>query len=185
MSHLPAILEATKNHVIDYVQRFPSEVFSLGRLLLDLDKNSVSIFDRWNSAGHVTVSVLVVNNSGTHVLLLDRGPYGGRLACGNVDATAPQLEQSAARCMLDDTGLLLSVDSMSLLDINTHAGILFRCSHRHDFLFLATAPDEFIPSKVHNEICPSNWCPISYLTGNPDPRMQRLGAKLIDIQNSL
>ncbi|MFY2658653.1 NUDIX hydrolase [Achromobacter xylosoxidans] len=191
MNHLAQILENTKEQVVNYVLEHPWQIFALGRLLTDLGKDDVSVFDRKNMAGHITTSALVVNESETHALLVHHKAYGLWLPPGgHMEPDAPSLWQSAAREVLEETGLVLTDRYLPLLDIDTHP-IPARPSKNegphwhHDFMFLATAPDDFVPTAQECEVHAAEWRPISDLTKSSNARMRRLGEKFRERQISL
>lgn len=184
--------------LFQYAQLFPSELFSLGQVLAQVHKTSApgnsykSMFDRKNMVGHITTSMLVLNEREDAVVLIHHKRHEKWLPPGgHVDSDSRGLASEAVRELAEETGLthvlpFRGARNHMLLDVDTHAigaapdkgeGAHFH----HDFLYLCTAPvgaTKLDPQ--YEEVHDARWVSLETLRGTsaPDSRMARVLRKL-------
>lgn len=122
------------------------------QILSLLTEHGAALADRTTMPGHLTGSALVVNHSGTHVLLLfhsklQRWLQPGGHADGDHDLAAVALREATEETGIDGLAVLLpAVD----VDIHRIPALGDMDSHLHlDLRFVVVAPEGAIPHKNH------------------------------------
>lgn len=170
--------------ITEYLARFRGEQYRLRHLTRQLAEEPDRVFARDNMVGHITSSVLVLNEHRTQVLLIFHRALQAWLPPGGHYEGPGGLVESAARELAQETGLKGAVMGR-LLDIDTHEiparpargeGTHFH----HDFLFLARLPAGAADPLVLEleEVSAAQWFPTGKLVGLGDRRLARVGAKL-------
>ncbi len=173
--------------VTGYLARFPDEQYRLRHLAKQLAEDQPErVFARDNMRGHITSSVLLLNEQRTQALLIFHRALQAWLPPGGHYEGPGGLAESAARELAEETGLKPSgVEQLQLLDIDSHE-IPARPSRgegthfHHDFLYLAPSAaggDDSLVLQLE-EVSAAQWLPVGKLAGLGDRRLARVGAKL-------
>lgn len=170
--------------VMQYLASFPGEQWRLRHLTKQIADEPDRVLARDNMRGHITSSVLLLNEPRTQALLIFHRALQAWLPPGGHYEGPGSLGESAARELAEETGLKASAPGQ-LLDIDTHE-ILGRPARgegahlHHDFLFLAQLPaggEDALVLQLE-EVSAAQWLPVSKLAGLGDTRLARVAAKL-------
>jgi 8-oxo-dGTP pyrophosphatase MutT (NUDIX family) len=171
-----------------YIAGFPAEATSLQAIADQLADTSADPFSRANMQGHITTSGLVYDRAADKVLLIHHRTLNRWLQPGGHHEGLDRLDLSAAREMLEETGVQVcgaqdqALDA-PLIDIDSHAipanPAKGEGAHmHHDFLYLfrgdATAP----LSPQWEEVQGVRWVARDALLSLPSARFGRLMSKL-------
>lgn len=175
--------------VTRYLLAHPEETTALAPLVEQLDRvrSDTELFDRSNMEGHVTSSVLVLDQAMENALLIDHLHHQVRIPAGGHVEKARTLLESALREGNEETGLTVAAPHPLAtpgvpFDIDSHP-ISARPSkgegpHRHhDFLYLVVTP-RFTPKPQENEVAAAVWEPLEVMATSSHPRVRKLVAKL-------
>lgn len=188
MSDLPS-LDDVRRQVTLYLQAHPEEAEALAPLIDQMATlaHGDDLFARSNMVGHVTSSVLVLDEELENALLIDHLHHQVRIPAGGHVEKARTLLESALREGNEETGLTTAAPHPLAtpgipFDIDSHP-ISARPSkgegpHRHhDFLYLAVTP-RFAPKPQENEVAAAVWEPLEVMATSSHPRVRKLIAKL-------
>ena len=171
-----------------YIASFPAEAAGLQAIADQLADTSADPFSRANMQGHITTSGLVYDRVADKVLLIHHRTLNRWLQPGGHHEGLDRLDASAAREVLEETGVnvrspnALNLDA-PLIDIDSHAipanPAKGEGAHvHHDFLYLfrgdATAP----LSPQWEEVRGARWVAREALSALPSARFERLVSKL-------
>jgi 8-oxo-dGTP pyrophosphatase MutT (NUDIX family) len=171
-----------------YIVSFPAEATGLQAIADQLADTSADPFSRANMQGHITTSGLVYDRAADKVLLIHHRTLNRWLQPGGHHEGLDRLDLSAAREVLEETGVnVRSPNAPSLdpplIDIDSHAipanPAKDEGAHvHHDFLYLfrgdATAP----LSPQWEEVQGIRWVAREALLELPSARFARLVSKL-------
>ena len=182
------IREETAGALRSYLKHFPEEQARFDILTAQLASGE-NLFVRSNMSGHVTSSVVVLNHSGTHVLLIAHKFLQQWLPPGGHYEPPGGIWDTGQREVEEETG----VTNLTLhpwcrahgvpLDIDTHAmpanpkkneGAHFH----HDFRYLAVATGNTQLVAQEAEVDGVRWAPLEELLSMQDRRLHVLTAKL-------
>jgi 8-oxo-dGTP pyrophosphatase MutT (NUDIX family) len=182
-----------RNELAQFLAIFPTESVPLHALIEQLDDPTEDLAARTNMRGHVTSSVLVVDEFERALLILHRAsgmwlPPGGHLEASDGEMR-PCIFTSATREAREETGLSsiapvrwLGSTNLVPIDIETH-GIQASArrgegSHvHHDFLYLATADAAEFLSPQEDEVAGARWLDLAE-AGRTNIRLARVLARL-------
>lgn len=182
------IHQETSDIVRRYLQLFPDEASRFERLREQLASGE-DLFVRSNMRGHATASVVVLNEAGTHVLLIAHKFLRKWLPPGGHYEVPGSLWDSACREVEEETGVTgIELHPWCIahnlpLDIDTHAvpenpkkaeGPHFH----HDFRFLATARNVGELVAQVEEVDGVRWASLAELEAFNDRRLTQLIRKL-------
>lgn len=173
-----------------YLALFPLESAHLRLLQEQLEQGNVNVLLRSTMRGHITTSMAVFDPVARKVLLIAHGIYKDWMPAGGHYELDPSLWLSAAREVLEETGVHVGpldwngTDSAAIpLDIDTHPipanAKKGEGDHvHHDFTFVATASSDLPLAPQLAEVNAVDWVRVEELRNSPLARVRRLGTKL-------
>jgi len=189
MQTIDDLLHVCRAEITSYAQEYPRELFKLHHLLRQVAEQGIAVFDRKNMDGHVTVSVLVINEDMDAALLIHHKAYNTWIPPGgHIESGSFSLLENGLRELSEETGLTLVRNSATLLDIDTHP-IPARpekgedAHWHHDFMFVVKAPGSFEPTFQESELHGAAWRPMKDMLSDFVPRNRRLAEKVKDLVN--
>jgi len=192
-------LSALKIELRDYLDRYPDEQGELEAMLAQVEEETADqLTARSNMRGHLTSSLLVIDNTGEFALLINHGQIGAWIAPGGHVEGDGSLWLSALRETHEETGLpaVLALAHRALLDsagrpipldIDSHP-IKARAAKsegphcHHDTMYLARAAKPFEPQPQEEEVSGAQWFALSELANLPHERMRKIARKLADLK---
>jgi 8-oxo-dGTP pyrophosphatase MutT (NUDIX family) len=188
LDSLPS-LDSVRAQLGPYLLAHPEERDALAPLIEQLDAcaDDASLFARSNMVGHVTSSVMALDEEAEHLLLIEHLHHQSTLPPGGHVEMAKTLIESALREGDEETGLQGAqphplASFAAPFDVDSHPisprPAKGEGAHRHhDFLYLAVAK-RFEPRPQQNEVAEARWVPIVEAAQLPHPRVRKLVAKL-------
>jgi 8-oxo-dGTP pyrophosphatase MutT (NUDIX family) len=182
------LIETVKKTVRAYLERNPLEGAGLGALQAQLATDP-NIFQRSNMRGHLTSSMLVLDETRTRVLLIHHKAYNRWLPPGGHAEQPCSLFESAIREAQEETGVsdLNCPGAWSVapipLDINTHAIAAQPRKQEgphwhHDFVYLGMVDEPYEPVPQLEEVHSCRWLDLADFAKDPDETNQRLARKV-------
>lgn len=171
-----------------YIASFPAEADGLQTIADQLADTSADPFSRANMQGHITTSGLVYDAAADKVLLIHHRTLNRWLQPGGHHEGLDRLDLSAAREVLEETGVNVrspnapSLDA-PLIDIDSHAipanPAKSEGAHvHHDFLYLFRGDVTAPLSPQWEEVQGARWVAREALSALPSARFERLVSKL-------
>ncbi|KWT95544.1 MULTISPECIES: NUDIX domain-containing protein [unclassified Variovorax] len=177
-----------KKTVKAYLARNPHEAAGLRALQAQLADDR-DIFLRSNMRGHLTSSMLVLDETRARVLVIHHKAYNRWLPPGGHAEQPCSLFDSALREAEEETGVtdLNCPGAWSLapipLDINTHAIAAQQRKNEgkhwhHDFVYLGMVDEPYDPVPQIEEVHSCRWLDLAEFANDPDETNQRLARKV-------
>lgn len=170
-----------------YLARFPGEVGRLSALAEQLADDPGDVFSRSNMRGHLTTSAIVLDGSGTRVLLIHHKTFDRWLQPGGHYEAPGSLWDSALREVAEETGvsglrphpwcagLPLDIDSHAIpANPRKQEGAHWH----HDYAYLALADEAQSLQAQLDEVHAAAWRPLAELLSTPSDRLHTVAAKL-------
>jgi 8-oxo-dGTP pyrophosphatase MutT (NUDIX family) len=174
MENKEEILELVRQ----YLKKFRDEDSDVHPLIQFLkDHEGEALINRKNFSGHITTSAFIINESASHLLLLNHKSLNRWLQPGgHVDITDPSLHASAIREACEETGLgaeNLVLLSREVFDIDSHHipenyKKQEPAHTHHDIRFLFKCSNAQSLNISLEESTDSEWVPFSELKTNHD-----------------
>lgn len=171
-----------------YIADFPAEVAGLQAIADQLADTSADPFSRANMQGHITTSGLVYDRAADKVLLIHHRTLNRWLQPGGHHEGLDRLNVSAAREVLEETGVQVcgaqdQALDVPLIDIDSHAipanPAKGEGAHvHHDFLYLFRGDESAPLSPQWEEVHGVRWVALEALLSLPSARFGRLMSKL-------
>ena len=191
MSHtLSAVARAAREVLTAYLELYAGEAPRFDLLRAQLEQDNPSVLVRSNMTGHITTSMVVFDPVTRKVLVIFHGIYQDWMPSGGHFEMDPSLWLSAAREVLEETGVVVTELAWSgsgsvylPIDIDTHPipenpkkgeGAHFH----HDFTFLATASSHVPLVPQMEEVDAAVWVDLAEMHKSQLERVRRLAAKL-------
>jgi 8-oxo-dGTP pyrophosphatase MutT (NUDIX family) len=191
MSHAMTAVARTARHLLTtYLDMYPGESQRFDLLRAQLEQDNPAVLVRSTMTGHITTSMVVFDPVTRKVLVIFHGTYQDWMPSGGHFELDPSLWLSAAREVLEETGVIVQQldwggtgSAMHPIDIDTHPipanpkkgeGAHFH----HDFTFVATASADVPLMPQIEEVDAAAWVDLAELHKSQLERVRRLAAKL-------
>ncbi len=181
----PQYIAEVQSKLRDYLVISPDESLRIETLIKQLATGDVALSDRNNMVGHLTASALVLDNEGTHVLLIAHKSLGRWLQPGGHIEPDEELEAAARRELMEETGLSavrllkqlpIDVDSHEI-PANTAKDEGPHLHHDFQYLYQLTSPATI--ALQEDEVAQFKWVSLDDLAGGDyGRRLCRVSAKL-------
>jgi 8-oxo-dGTP pyrophosphatase MutT (NUDIX family) len=168
---LTLLIESIQNQIESYKKLYPHESLDQleSQLVDELTDPEFPIMLRSNMRGHITCSAFVVNPTKSHALMIDHTFLKRWLPPGGHYEGDESLQSSAAREVLEETGLTCTIPLGSIpINIDSHSipenTKKSESAHvHHDFMYLAIADNDSEITLQLEEVNSAKWVPISDL----------------------
>lgn len=184
-----SLIASIRSELSSYIAQHSDEKADLAALLAQISEEPDTILNRSNMRGHITTSILVVDESGTHGLVIEHLQFKRWLQPGGHYDGDVSLQASALREAMEETGVTdVRILSDIPLDIDTHV-IGARPAKgegehlHHDFCYLGQAPRMDLTAQ-ESEVSGARWVALTELARTQDRlgRMSRKGIQQMELR---
>jgi len=184
-----AHLDHAHAQLVTYLGVFPDERRELGALIAQITDGDADLLLRGNMRGHITTSGLVCDESVGKVLMIHHRGLDRWLQPGGHHEGTDDLELSAAREVLEETGMDSLVNhpwhqtNKAPFDVETHRIAASPAKGEgehwhHDFIYLFVSASCRPLRPQMAEVKDARWMELSEFEALPEGRFARIARKL-------